>query len=47
MMIHHIAAEAYPFAKAGGLGDVVGSLPNALAEQGSPSTVWIPYYDIP
>jgi starch synthase len=47
MMIHHIAAEAYPFAKVGGLGDVVGSLPNALAEQGSPSTVWIPYYDIP
>jgi starch synthase len=47
MMIHHIAAEAYPFAKAGGLGDVVGSLPNALAEIGSPSTVWIPFYDIP
>ena len=32
MKILHLASECVPFAKAGGLGDVLGALPDALAE---------------
>jgi starch synthase len=34
----------YPFSKTGGLGDVMGALPPALARRGLPVTVFTPYY---
>ncbi|MBP1608079.1 MAG: glgA [Acidobacteria bacterium] len=39
-----ISAEAYPYAKVGGLGDVVGSLPKKLEMLGAEITVLIPAY---
>ena len=39
-----VAAEADPFAKAGGLGDVIGALPRALETLGVRTTVAIPRY---
>ncbi|MGB3543744.1 glycogen synthase [Rubrivirga sp.] len=44
MPVFHIAAECAPFAKVGGLADVVGALPKALATQGVPSAVVMPFY---
>lgn len=42
------ASEAYPFMKTGGLGDVAGSLPKALQDDGVEVRVIIPKYrDIP
>ncbi|SBV90469.1 Glycogen synthase [uncultured delta proteobacterium] len=38
------ASEMYPFSKTGGLGDVMGALPPALARMGVPTTVFTPYY---
>ena len=38
------ASEMYPFSKSGGLGDVMGALPPALARMGVPTTVFTPYY---
>ena len=38
------ASEMYPFSKTGGLGDVMGALPPALARSGLPVTVFTPYY---
>ncbi len=38
------ASEATPFAKTGGLADVAGSLPAALAGLGCTATLYIPYY---
>lgn len=39
-----MAAEAAPYAKVGGLGDVVGALPKALALKGAQTVVVIPAY---
>jgi len=39
-----IAAEAVPFAKTGGLGDVIGSLPKELKQQGVDARVMLPNY---
>ena len=44
MDIIHISAECYPVAKAGGLGDVVGSLPRFQNELGHRSKVLMPMY---
>jgi len=41
----HISTECYPVAKAGGMGDVVGSLPIYLPKSGVQSSVIIPKYD--
>jgi starch synthase len=44
MKILTVASEATPFAKTGGLGDVIGSLPMALARLGHEVSVCIPRY---
>src|SRR5437868_2038448 len=44
MNIVFAASEAVPFAKTGGLADVVGALPRALAELGHDVTVYLPRY---
>ena len=43
--VFHISTECYPAAKAGGMGDVVGSLPIYLPEHGIRASVVIPKYD--
>jgi len=44
MKIVFAASEAVPFSKTGGLADVVGALPQALAELGHDVTVYLPRY---
>jgi len=44
MNVLFASAEVEPFAKAGGLGDVVGSLPKALRHQGVDARVLMPLY---
>ena len=38
-----VASEAVPFAKTGGLADVIGSLPQALKKQEIDARVALPY----
>jgi starch synthase len=47
MRILHVAAECYPAAKAGGLGDVAGALPKYLQNEGHDAAVIIPGYHLP
>lgn len=44
MKILHFSAECYPYAKVGGLADVVGALPRFQNKEGHTSTVIMPYY---
>lgn len=46
MHIIHIAAECFPAAKVGGLGDVVGALPKYLSKAGHRASVIIPRYKL-
>jgi len=45
MKVLLVAAEAFPFAKVGGLADVAGSLPEPLHEKGVDIRTMIPLYD--
>lgn len=44
LSVLHVGAEAYPYAKVGGLADVLGSLPPALADLGVDVTLMLPRY---
>jgi starch synthase len=44
MHIAFAASECVPFSKTGGLADVIGALPPALANLGHQITVFLPYY---
>src|ERR671922_846286 len=44
MHIALVASECVPFSKTGGLADVVGALPNALARLGHQVSVYVPQY---
>jgi len=44
MHIAFVASEGVPFSKTGGLADVVGALPRALAAQGHQISVYLPRY---
>jgi len=46
MNVLFVAAEMSPFAKTGGLGDVVGALPKALRAQGIDARVVMPHYSM-
>ena len=45
MKLLYVTSEAYPFCKTGGLADVAGSLPPALAAGGVETAVILPLYD--
>ncbi|MFV0506195.1 MAG: glycogen synthase [Bacteroidales bacterium] len=45
MKVVHISPECYPIAKAGGLGDVVGSLPKYLVQSGVDTKVVMPFFN--
>ncbi len=46
MKIAFASAEVFPYAKTGGLGDVVGALPKALLPLGCETKVFLPKYSI-
>ncbi|MEG1711273.1 MAG: glycogen synthase GlgA [Clostridia bacterium] len=46
MKIYYVSAEVEPFAKSGGLGDVLGALPKAMAAKGNDVRVIMPRYKI-
>ena len=46
MKILFVASEAAPYAKTGGLGDVIGALPRALAARGHELLVVLPKYNV-
>lgn len=46
MKIAVVGSEAAPFARTGGLGDVLGALPKALAELGHEVILFLPAYDV-
>jgi starch synthase len=46
MNVLFASAEVVPFAKVGGLSDVVGALPKALCQQGVDARVIMPYYGL-
>ena len=45
MKILYVSSEAFPFCKTGGLADVAGSLPPALARTGDDVAVLLPLYE--
>lgn len=45
MNILYVTSEAVPFCKTGGLADVAGSLPQALAANGDRVSVILPLYE--
>ncbi len=47
LRVLHLAAECAPFAKVGGLGDVAGALPAALADEGVEASLVMPLYGGP
>ena len=44
MHIAFVASECVPFSKTGGLADVVGALPKALAALGHQVSIYVPHY---
>lgn len=44
MKVLYVSAEVEPFAKSGGLGDVLGALPKSIAKQGAEVAVIMPKY---
>jgi len=44
MKIAMVSYEVYPFAKVGGLADVVGALPKYLEKQGMAVDIFMPYH---
>ncbi|MBU1006708.1 MAG: glycogen synthase GlgA [Candidatus Omnitrophica bacterium] len=44
MNILFVSSEVFPFAKTGGLADVLGALPEALAKRGHTCSVILPFY---
>ena len=48
MNVLFVASECFPFIKTGGLGDVIGALPQSLHEDGANVSVVLPKYgDLP
>lgn len=44
MNILFVSSEVFPFAKTGGLADVIGSLPEALSKRGHNCSIILPFY---